>query len=147
MTGAVATAAATTAATATATATTAVTTASSATAGGVPAFDFAGLLEMMLSLVLVIALIIALSWVIGRLRGVTRTTSGAMNVVAEIAVGPKERIVLVRVGERQALLGVSGAGVQSLSLLEQNIPVPESAQPADFALKLKEVMKRAGIAR
>lgn len=136
MTGTTATAAASTA------------SASSATAGGgVPAFDFAGLLEMMLSLVLVIALIIALSWVIGRLRGVTRSTSSAMHVVTEIAVGPKERIVLVRVGERQALLGVSGAGVQSLSLLEQNIPVPESAQPADFALKLKEVMKRAGIAR
>jgi len=116
-------------------------------AGGVPAFDFAGLLEMMLSLVLVIALIIALSWVIGRLRGVTRTTSGAIGVLGEIAVGPKERIVLVRVGERQALLGVSSAGVHSLGLLEQNITVPESAQPADFALKLKEVMKRAGIAK
>lgn len=119
----------------------------STTPAGVPGFDFTGLLEMMLSLVLVIGLIIALSWLIGRLRGVTRTTSGAIGVLAEVAVGPKERIVLVRVGERQALVGVSGAGIRSLGLLEQNIAVPEAAQAGDFSARLKEVMKRAGIAK
>jgi flagellar protein FliO/FliZ len=114
---------------------------------GVPGFDFAGLLEMLLSLVLVVGLIIALSWVIGRLCGVTRSTSGAIGVLAEVAVGPKERIVLVRVGARQALVGVSSAGIQSLDLLEQNIEVPEAARADDFSAKLKEVMKRAGIAK
>ena len=118
---------------------------SSAPTAGVPGFDFAGLIEMTLSLALVIALIIALSWLIGRMRGATRSTSGAINVIAEITIGPKERIVLVRVGDRQALVGVSGAGVQSLRLLEQNISVPAEANVTPFAARLKEIMGRAGI--
>lgn len=113
----------------------------------VPGFDAGGLVEMMLSLALVVGLIIALSWVIGRLRNVSRTGSGAMSVAAEIVIGPKERIVLVRVGDRQALVGVSAAGVTSLSLLEQNIVVPDAATAPNFALKLKEVMSRAGIGK
>jgi len=112
-----------------------------------PTFDFAGLLEMMLSLALVIGLIIALSWVIGRMRGINRSTSSAMNVVTEIAVGPKERIVLVRIGDRQALLGISGAGVHSLQLLEKNVEVSASVADAPFANKLKEIMNRAGLSK
>src|SRR5688500_18500357 len=102
---------------------------------------------MMLSLALVVGFIIALSWVIGRLRNVSRTGSGAMSVVAEVVVGPKERIVLVRVGDRQALVGVTAAGIASLSLLEQNIAVADAAAAPNFALKLKEVMARAGIGK
>jgi flagellar protein FliO/FliZ len=117
-------------------------------AAAVPGFDAGGLVEMMLSLALVVGLIIALSWVIGRLRSASRVgAGGAIGVLAEIAVGPKERILLVRVGDRQALIGVSAAGVSPLSLLEQNIAVPDEASAPNFALKLREAMSRAGIGK
>ena len=116
-------------------------------AAAVPGFDAGGLVEMMLSLALVVGLIIALSWVIGRLRNVSRSGSGAISVVAEVVVGPKERIVLVRVGDRQALVGVSAAGLSALSLLDENIVVPDAGATPNFALKLKEVMSRAGLGK
>jgi flagellar protein FliO/FliZ len=116
-------------------------------AGVVPGFDATGLIEMMLSLLLVIALIIGLSWGIGRLRGVTRTSSSAMTVIAEAAIGPKERVVLVRIGDRQALVGISGGAMSSLTLLEQNITVPETPALPEFAQRLKEVMKRSGLVK
>jgi flagellar protein FliO/FliZ len=111
-----------------------------------PAFDVSGLLEMMLSLVLVIALIVGLSWLVGRLRTVQRSSSGAMSVLGELVIGPKERIVLVRVGEAQALLGVSGSGVTSLQLLDRTLhvdTVPAGLpNAASFAQKLREMMNR-----
>ena len=112
------------------------------------AFDVSGLLEMMLSLVLVIALIVGLSWLVGRMRNVQRNSSGAMSVLGELVIGPKERIVLVRVGDAQALVGVSSAGVTSLQLLDRTLQLaltPSSGLPnaASFAQKLKDMMNRS----
>jgi flagellar protein FliO/FliZ len=113
-----------------------------------PAFDVSGLLEMMLSLMLVIALIVGLSWVVARMRNVQRSSSGAMGVLAELVIGPKERIVLVRVGDAQALVGISGAGVTSLQLLDRTLQVAPPASSglpnaASFAQKLKDMMNRS----
>src|SRR5262245_1259984 len=111
-----------------------------------PAVDVSGLLEMMLSLMLVIALIVGLSWLVGRMRNVQRNRSGAMSVLGELVIGPKERIVLVRVGDAQALVGVSGAGVTSLQLLDRTLQIAStpagSPNAASFAQKLKEMMNR-----
>ncbi len=116
-----------------------------------PAVDTSGLVEMMLSLMLVIALIVGLSWLVGRLRNVHRASSGAMNVLGELVIGPKERVVLVKVGDAQALLGVSAAGVTSLQLLERSLQVSEPVggvpNAANFAQKLKDMMSRAGMGK
>jgi flagellar protein FliO/FliZ len=103
---------------------------------------------MMLSLALVIALIIGLAWLVGRLRGFNRTHSGPLTVLGELAVGPKERVVLVRIGDAQALLGVSTAGVTSLGLLDRKIEVsPPVPGAATFAERLRDAMRRAGAAK
>lgn len=114
-----------------------------------PTFDVSGLLEMMVSLVLVIALIVGLSWLVGRLRTAQRVgSSGALSVLGELVIGPKERIVLVRVGDAQALVGISGTGLTSLQLLERTLQVAPVTgglpNPASFAQKLRDMMNRSG---
>jgi flagellar protein FliO/FliZ len=98
---------------------------------------------MAVSLVIVIAFILALTWVLGRLRGAARHSSGSLSVIAEVSVGPKERVVLVRVGESQALLGIGAAGVVSLNLLAAPVKVEATEAMGSFADKLKSVMTRA----
>lgn len=100
------------------------------------------LLQMAFSLVIVIAFILALTWLLGRLRGATRHSSGSLSVIAEVAVGPKERVVLVKVGESQALLGVGAAGVVSLNLLATRVNVEATEPLGSFADKLKSLMTR-----
>lgn len=114
-----------------------------------PTIETAGLLQMLLSLLLVIGLIVGLSWLVGRVRTVNRSSSGSMSVLGELVIGPKERVVLVRIGEAQALLGVSSAGVNSLSLLEKPLQIAEPAaiNPASFAQKLREAMNRTGMGK
>ena len=100
------------------------------------------LVQMALSLIVVIAFILALTWVLGRLRGAPRRSTGSLGVLAEVAIGPKERIVLVKVGEGQALVGVGAGGISSLQLLATPVTIEAEAAPGSFADKLKGMMQR-----
>ena len=63
--------------------------------------------QVTLSLVLVLAAVFAAAWVVRRLRGFGKFGAGAIEIVADIALGAKERAVLVQVGKQQLLLGVT----------------------------------------
>jgi flagellar protein FliO/FliZ len=107
------------------------------------------LAQLTLSLVLIIGLIFALSWAVKRFklaapRGCGRGR-GAFTVQGELVVGPRERILLIAVGDAQLLVGVGAGGMVSLSPLAAPIEVPTdvAAAPA-FADRLRELMKRPG---
>lgn len=85
-----------------------------------------GLAQVTLSLLLVLAAVFAAAWVVRRMRGFGKFSNGAMHIVTEIAVGTKERAVLVQVGSQQLLLGVAPGRVTTLHVL----PEPVSTQPA-----------------
>lgn len=85
-----------------------------------------GLAQVTLSLLLVLAAVFAAAWVVRRMRGFGKFSSGALHIVTEISVGTKERAVLVQVGNQQLLLGVAPGRVTTLHVL----PEPVSTQPA-----------------
>ncbi len=77
-----------------------------------------GLAQVTLSLVLVLAAVFAAAWLLRRLRpGHARGEAGAISVVAEQAVGPRERVVLLQVGEERVLVGVASGSVRALHTL------------------------------
>lgn len=100
------------------------------------------LMQMALSLVVVIGFILALTWILGRIRGAPRHASGSLSVLAEVAVGPKERVVLVKVGDSQALVGVGATGISSLQLLAVPVKIEVAEATGSFADKLKGMMGR-----
>jgi flagellar protein FliO/FliZ len=99
--------------------------------------------SVLLSLVLVIALIVALAWALRRLQSGRAGGSRFMHVIAQVPLGPRERVVLVRVGEYQALLGVSPGGVTSLRLLDVEVSTtaPPPAQAGSDATALLARMR------
>lgn len=101
-----------------------------------------GLLQTSLSLVLVLAVILGLAWIAKRLKIAPGRRSAALAVLAEVAVGQKERVVLLKVGDAQALVGVGADGVRSLSLLAQNVPVDGPAPEVGFQARLAEALGR-----
>jgi flagellar protein FliO/FliZ len=106
-----------------------------------PASPAAGMLQVLFSLAFILAVIVALAWLATRLRLTPRTASSALKVLADVPVGPKERVVLLKVGDAQALVGVGADGVRPLRLLERGIDVPEDeAAPNAFADRLKQLM-------
>jgi len=84
-----------------------------------------GLAQVTLSLLLVLAAVFAAAWAVRRLRGFGKFGNDALQIVTEIAVGTKERVVLVQVGKQQLLLGVAQGRVNTLHVLSE----PVTTQP------------------
>ena len=106
----------------------------------------AGMLQMLPGLALVLLLIVALAWLAKR-GGVGRGAPGGhLRIIAERAVGTRERVVVVEVAGQWLVLGVAPGQVRSLSQMAR----PESAAPeapaADtrppFAMWLERALKK-----
>ena len=101
----------------------------------------AGFAQVAASLVLIVGVIVTLAWLANRLRLTPRAASSGLKVLADVAVGPKERVVLLKVGDGQALVGVGADGVRPLALLERVVELPaEATTPGAFAERLKNLM-------
>ena len=104
---------------------------------------------MTLSLILVLAAVFAAAWVVRRLRNFGRFGGGAIEIVADIALGAKERAVLVQVGKQQLLLGVTANQVNTLHVLSENVVVrpvpnpPSSQGGGDVRPEFKAILKRS----
>jgi flagellar protein FliO/FliZ len=102
------------------------------------------LTQLTLSLLAIVALILAISWALKRLKLAAPRGSGTIAVVDELSLGPRERILLVRVGELQVLVGVGAAGLVSLTPLATTIDIKAPVQTLPFAERLRDLMKRPG---
>ena len=100
--------------------------------------------QLALSLAAIVALILVVSWVLKRLKLGTVRGGGEITVIDQLSLGPRERIVLVRVGESQVLVGVSAAGLVGLTPLAAPIAIKSPPDSTAFADRLREFMKRPG---
>jgi flagellar protein FliO/FliZ len=102
----------------------------------------AGLGQTALSLVLVLGAIFALAWLLRRVQGFRSGASGALQLQAGLQVGPKERVLLVRAGDKQLLIGVAAGQVRTLLVFDQPLAAQETAvAPPGFAEALRKVMR------
>ena len=100
------------------------------------------LLQVTFSLLLVLGAVFAAAWLVRKLKGFGKFGGGAIQVVADAALGPKERAVLIQVGEQQLLLGVTAQQVNLLHVLPQpvsslNPDQPQAPGAPDFAAILR----------
>ena len=102
------------------------------------------LTQLTLSLVAIVGLILAISWALKRLKLAGPRGSGEIAVIDELSVGPRERIVLIRVGESQVLVGVGASGLVALTPLAAPIALKGGGQPPAFADRMRDLMKRPG---
>lgn len=102
------------------------------------------LTQLTLSLIAIVALILAISWVLKRLKLAGPRGTGEIAVIDQVSVGPRERIVLVRVGESQVLIGIGASGLVPLTPLAAPIVLKGGTQAPAFAERLRDFMKRPG---
>ena len=91
-----------------------------------PVVGAGSLLQVMVSLLLVLAAVFAAAWLMRRLRGIPRRGQQPINIIADVALGAKERAVLLQIGKDQILVGVAPGQVNTLYVLSQ----PLEADPA-----------------
>ncbi len=79
------------------------------------------ILNMGVSLVLIIGAIFVVGWLYTRVKGTHGHNGGFIHILATQPLGPKERVLLVEVADKQLVLGVTATQIQTLHVLEQPI--------------------------
>lgn len=90
---------------------------------------FSGLLQVLLGLALVVAAIVATGWLLRRI-GPSQSAGGLLRVVGGVMVGPRERLVVVEVGEQWLVLGVAAGSVNLLQALPKGAGSPAAGASA-----------------
>ena len=92
-----------------------------------PAHAGVGALRVVVALLIVIGAVIVAGRIARRLRGFGGGGTAGLEVIGQLPVGPRERAVLIRVGEHQLLLGVAPGQVRTLHVLEDLTPARAGA--------------------
>jgi flagellar protein FliO/FliZ len=83
-------------------------------AAAAPAISAGSVLQVVLGLVAVLGMVGAAAWLLRRFSSLRGTASGMIRVVGGAAVGQRERIVLVEIGDTWLLVGVAPGQVRNL---------------------------------
>jgi flagellar protein FliO/FliZ len=103
-----------------------------------------GLASVTLALLIVLAAIFAVAWVARRVRGIGNRVGNAIDVLADVPLGPKERAVLLKVGSEQVLIGVAPGRVSALHVLREPVEVTKAVQATSpAAVSFGALLKRS----
>ncbi len=109
-----------------------------------PPVNVPTLLEFGSSLLLVIAAIFLVGWFYARVQGMRGGSSKVINILASQSLGSKERIVLVEVGDKQIVVGMTSTSLQTLHIFDEPVVVAdERANSSAFAERLATAFKGA----
>jgi flagellar protein FliO/FliZ len=107
-----------------------------------------GVVQMLLGLVVVLAMVGVAAWFLKRVMTLRGSEVGPIRVISSTAVGQRERVVLVEVGETWLVVGVAPGQVRTLHSMPRTKSVdaagtqsPEPTGPA-FATWLRHLTAR-----
>jgi flagellar protein FliO/FliZ len=96
-------------------------------ATAVPATGAGSFVQVTIALAIVLAAVFAAAWLMQRLRSFGGGQAGSIKVITSVALGAKERAVVVQVGRQQLLLGVAPGRVTTLHVMAEPLNGQESA--------------------
>jgi flagellar protein FliO/FliZ len=101
------------------------------------------LTQLVFGLLLVLGLIFFLAWLLRRVQQAGPAGKGqVIEIVGSRALGPRDRLMLVQVGNEQILLGLSPGTITALHVLKEPIEVPATTDKAtpEFAQHLLKIL-------
>ena len=114
-----------------------------AASGGRAPDTVATILSLGAGLLAVVAIIYGCAWLIRRMGGMTGMNNNAIKVVSVLAIGARERIALVEVGQQQILLGITPSTIRTLHVFDQPVVDAGNAGSSDFARKLQSMIGKS----
>ena len=104
--------------------------------GGSELLSFAG------SLIVVVASIVAFGWLYSRSKNFGGGRNDAISVVANKALGSRERLLLVEVADKQMLVGMTSSNIQTLHVFDAPVvKAPVKTPTRDFASRMKTALR------
>ena len=103
------------------------------------------LLQITGALAVVIVIILAAAMLLRRLSPVSAGNKN-LRVLASLSVGQRERVVVLQVGDRQVLIGVSPGRVQTLHVFDEPLSFESRGERSDsFSGKLATMIKQGSV--
>ncbi|MGX5915156.1 flagellar biosynthetic protein FliO [Aliidiomarina sp. Khilg15.8] len=98
----------------------------------------------LLMLLVVLAVIVLLAGVVRKLNMRLPSHNSPVKILSSVALGPKERLVIVSVGEQKLLLGVTAQQIQLLQTLPDDFKVKDKTQTttSSFAEQVLSALRR-----
>lgn len=98
-----------------------------------PAMPLGAMLQSFFALLIVLGVIAGAAWLLKRTQRLHGASNDVLHNVAAMAVGPKERVVVVEVGETWLVLGVAPGQVRPLHTLPRQTLPERSVNAPKFA--------------
>lgn len=106
------------------------------------------MLHWSVGLLMVLGVFLLCVWGMRKLSGITVNSAEKMRIVGGLSLGMREKVILLQVGKKQLILGVTPGRIDALHVLEgddclsreESSPLPMSMDTG-FAQKLMQVMK------
>ncbi|MDR0777733.1 MAG: flagellar biosynthetic protein FliO [Azonexus sp.] len=100
-----------------------------------------------LALALIVSLLVGAAWLARKVSGGKGFGQGGMRVIGGVALGPRERIVLLEVGEEWLVIGIVPGQIRTLHRLAKGeLPTAEAAGQRSFAQWLHSIRERGNAA-
>jgi flagellar protein FliO/FliZ len=104
------------------------------------------IVEWGIGLLIVLSIFFLCIWSIRKLSGLTVSGAEKMRVVGGLSLGMREKVILLQVGKKQLILGVTPRRIETLHVLEgDDCLIREETMPAimetGFAQKLLHAIK------
>jgi flagellar protein FliO/FliZ len=94
-----------------------------------PAVSAGTYVQAALALSLIVALLVGTAWLARKVSGGKGFGQGGMKIVGGVALGPRERIVLIEVGEEWLVIGIVPGQIRTLHRLEKGSTKPPDGVP------------------
>lgn len=108
----------------------------------IPKPDDLSLTQVIAPLFFVIVLIFALAWIVKKLNIGTPAVGQGIKVVSSVPVSSQARVCLIRVGEKDILLGVTNQQVNLIHRFDESpLPPDNRENQQDFAVQFKNLLK------
>ena len=105
-----------------------------------------GALQMVMGLIVILALLLGALWLLKRLNQPRGAVAGLMRVVAGVAIGPRERVVILELGNSWLVLGVAPGQVTTLAEIPRQ-ELPSAAKlptVGEFPGWLRQIIESRG---
>jgi len=97
-----------------------------------PAVSTGSIVQIIFSLLLVLAAIVLVAWLLKRMNVAQQGSANLLKVVGGVAIGQRERIVLVEVQDTWLVVGVGPGQIRALHTLEKPADSKLDAGSASF---------------